>query len=230
MLKRSTAIAVTTALTSLLVLASGSYAAASLSSDNGNNNLRGRPVGEALIDHEESSHDDNSAPSSTFGRILENTLSTSNEDIDAQYPAKAKDGYHSNDVLFSFSSTLTAPNSNVMRQPPPRNLAETAHAEEASHGEGEGGHGGEDSMVVHVTYEQIYAILVFLMTATALGIVTSKLGMVSDILYNACFVPFLQSVHSHRYYMHEHILARSCRRNHHRILARTAFSRLRTLS
>ena len=181
MWKRSTTLAVAVALTSLLILAPGSHAAAPLSSDNVNNNLRGRPVGEALIDHEESSHDDNSAPSSTFGRILENTLSTSNEDIDAQYPAKAKDGYHSNDVLFS--STLAAPNSNVMRQPPPRNLAEAAHAEEASHGEGEGGHGGEDSMVVHVTYEQIYAILVFLMTATALGIVTSKLGMVSDILY-----------------------------------------------
>jgi Kef-type K+ transport system membrane component KefB/Ca2+-binding EF-hand superfamily protein len=177
MWKRSTTLAVAVALTSLLVLAPGSHAAAPLSSDNVNNNLRGRPVGEALIDHEESTHDDNSVPSNTVDRILESTLSTSSEDIDGHYPAKAKDDYHSNDVLFSFSSTLTAPNSNVMRQPPPRNLAEAAHAEDASHGEGEGGHGGEDSMVVHVTYEQIYAILVFLMTATALGIVTSKLGM-----------------------------------------------------
>jgi len=159
MWKRSTTLAVAAALTSLLVLAPESHAAAPLSSDNVNNNLRGRPVSEALNDHEESTHDDNSAPSSAVGRILENNLS------------------NSNDVSFSFLSTLTAPNSNIMHQPPSRKLAEAAHAEDASHGGGDGGHGGEDSMVVHVTYEQIYAILVFLITATALGIVTSKLGM-----------------------------------------------------
>lgn len=44
--------------------------------------------------------------------------------------------------------------------------------------EEEGGHDDDaHSMVVHVTYENIYAILVFLIAATALGIVTSKLGM-----------------------------------------------------
>jgi len=43
--------------------------------------------------------------------------------------------------------------------------------------------GDAHDMVVEVTYEHIYAILVFLIAATALGIFTSKLGMVSATFY-----------------------------------------------
>ena len=83
-----------------------------------------------------------------------------------------------------------------MRQPPGRKLAEAAY------GEGEGGHGDShgNDMVVHVTYENIYAILVFLITATAMGIFTSKLGMVSDMFTSSmlhllcCFTSYLQSM------------------------------------
>jgi len=189
MLMRSTAssaLATAAALSSLLVLIPGSHAAATISSDNDNNNLRGRPVGATLIDQE-------ATPSSSFGRVLQNILNTSeeqyNEDLDAHYPLfltnneLTKDNYHVDDVLFSF--TLTAPKSNIMRQPPGRKLAEAAladdaHAEDAAHEEGEG---DAHDMVVHVTYENIYAILVFLLTATAFGIITSKLGMVSAIFY-----------------------------------------------
>eukprot|EP00984_Skeletonema_dohrnii_P031300 scaffold23608_cov72-Skeletonema_dohrnii-CCMP3373.AAC.2 len=178
MLMRSTArsaLAAAAALSSILVLVPGSHASATISSDN-DNNLRGRPVGATLIDQE-------ATPSSSFGRVLQNILNTSeeqyNEDLDAHYPLfltnneRTKEDYHVDDVLFSF--TLTAPKSNIMRQPPGRKLAEAAHADDAAHGEG--GEGDAHDMVVHVTYENIYAILVFLLTATAFGIVTSKLGM-----------------------------------------------------
>ena len=185
MLMRSTALlalAAASALSSLLVLVPGSHAASTVSSDNDSNNLRGRPVGATLIDQE-------ATPSSSFGRVLQNILNTSeeqyNEDLDAHYPLfltnneRTKEDYHVDDVLFSF--TLTAPKSIIMRQPPGRKLAEAAladaaHGEDAAHEEGEG---DAHDMVVHVTYENIYAILVFLLTATAFGIVTSKLGMVS---------------------------------------------------
>ena len=184
--RRSSALAAAAALSTFLVIVPGSHAAAPLSPDNDSNNLRGRPVGGTLIGHEEAAHDDNSAPSSTFGRVLESIWNSSNEDIDAHYPLfltnnkPTKDDFHVDDVLFSF--TLSAPNSNIMSKPPGRKLAEASHAEDAAHGDGEGGHGDAhgNGMVVHVTYENIYAILVFLITATAMGIVTSKLGMVSN--------------------------------------------------
>jgi hypothetical protein len=59
--------------------------------------------------------------------------------------------------------------------------ADATHAEDTTHEGDEGDHGDAHDYVVHVTYENIYAILVFLIAATALGIVTSKLGMVSAI-------------------------------------------------
>ncbi|EJK71487.1 hypothetical protein THAOC_07066, partial [Thalassiosira oceanica] len=47
-----------------------------------------------------------------------------------------------------------------------------------SHGDGHGdGHDDAHSMVVHVTYEDIYAILIFLLVATVAGVISSKLGM-----------------------------------------------------
>ena len=58
---------------------------------------------------------------------------------------------------------------------PRRKLAEGSHEDDGAD------HGDAHDMVVHVTYEHIYAIFVFLITATALGIFTSKLGMVSYI-------------------------------------------------
>eukprot|EP00985_Skeletonema_marinoi_P005509 scaffold2388_cov201-Skeletonema_marinoi.AAC.7 len=185
MMMRSTArsaLAAAAALSSILVLVPGSHASATVSSDNDNNNLRGRPIGVSF-----SSIDQEATPSSSFGRVLQNILNTSedqhNEDLDAHYPLfltnneRTEDDYDINDVLLSF--TIRNPSSDVMRQPPGRKLAEAAladdaHAEDAAHGEG----GGDaHDMVVHVTYENIYAILVFLLTATAFGIVTSKLGM-----------------------------------------------------
>jgi len=193
MMKRSTArsaLAAAAALSSLLVLVPGSHAAATLSSDNDNNNLRGRPVGVSFSSIDQAQE---ATPSSSFGRVLQNILNTSeeqyNEDLDAHYPLfltnneRTEDDYDINDVLLSF--TIRNPSSDVMRQPPGRKLAEAAvadaaHAEDAAHGEGEG---DAHDMVVHVTYENIYAILVFLITATAFGIVTSKLGMVSAIFY-----------------------------------------------
>mmetsp|Transcript_12655 Transcript_12655/g.25292 ORF Transcript_12655/g.25292 Transcript_12655/m.25292 type:complete len:967 (+) Transcript_12655:195-3095(+) len=185
MMMRSTArsaLAAAAALSSLLVLVPGSHAASTVSSDNDSNNLRGRPVGVSF-----SSIDQEATPSSSFGRVLQNILNTSeeqyNEDLDAHYPLyltnneRTEDDYDINDVLLSF--TIRNPSSDVMRQPPGRKLAEAAladdaHAEDAAHEEGEG---DAHDMVVHVTYENIYAILVFLLTATAFGIVTSKLGM-----------------------------------------------------
>ncbi len=250
MLKRSTALAAAAALTTFQVIAPVSLA---LSSENDSNNLRGRPVGDILIDNEERMHDDISAPSSTFGRFLESIWNTSDEDIDEHYPLfltnnkPAKDDFHVDDILFSF--TLSAPNSSIMRQPPRRKLAEAAHEDEEGHEDSNG-----NDMVVHVTYEHIYAILVFLITATALGIVTSKLGMVSnDMLtsimhldiYDASLVLFLHtyvttysipcalSIHIYKccilmiyacYFTIFSAIARSCRRNHHWILARTASS------
>ena len=187
MMMRSTArytLAAAAALSSILVLVPGSHASSTVSSDNDNNNLRGRPIGVSF-----SSIDQEATPSSSFGRVLQNILNTSeeqyNEDLDAHYPLfltnneRTEDDYDINDVLLSF--TIRNPSSDVMRQPPGRKLAEAAladdaHAEDAAHGEGEG---DAHDMVVHVTYENIYAILVFLLTATAFGIVTSKLGMVS---------------------------------------------------
>ncbi len=102
--------------------------------------------------------------------------------------ASTEDDYDIRDVLLSF--IIRNPRSDVLHQPAGRNrkLAEAAHAEGTTHAENEDeadGHEGDhdaQDMVVHVTYEQIYEILVFLITATALGIVTSKLGMVSYIL------------------------------------------------
>jgi len=205
MMKRSTALAVA----SLLVLISESHAAATiLPEDDNNHHLRRRPIGVTLNDHEGKLADDmNSAPSSFFGSVLRNLLNTSenqrDEDLDSHYPLfltkneRSEDDYDINDVLLSF--TIRKPKSDIMRQPPGRKLAEAAHAdathadathadathadathaEDATHGEEEGDHGDAHDMVVHVTYENIYAILVFLFTATALGIVTSKLGMVS---------------------------------------------------
>ena len=185
MLNRSTAAA---AMASLLLLVPRNLAAAAtMSSDNDNKNLRGRPIGVTLIDQAATLEDggNSDGPSSTFGfgfgRVLQNMLNSSDkqftEDLDVHYPLfltsnePEKDDYHVNDILFSF--TLTAPSSNVLRQPPSRKLGEAATAE------GDEEHGDGHDLVVHVTYEQIYAIMVFLITATALGIVTSKLGMVS---------------------------------------------------
>eukprot|EP00984_Skeletonema_dohrnii_P031808 scaffold24806_cov72-Skeletonema_dohrnii-CCMP3373.AAC.3 len=183
MMMRSTArsaLAAAAALSFILVLVPGSHASATVvSSGNDNNNLRGRPVGVSF-----SSIGQEATPSSSFGRVLQNVLNTSeeqyNEDLDAHYPLfltnneRTEDDYDINDVLLSF--TIRNPSSDVMRQPPGRKLAEAALAD-AAHGEGEGDHGDAHDMVVHVTYENIYAILVFLITATAFGIVTSKLGM-----------------------------------------------------
>lgn len=185
MLKRSTALAAAAALTTLLAISPGSLA---LSSEN-DNNLRGRPVGVGgiQIDHEEATHDDNSAPSSTFGRVLKNIWNTNDE----QYNGPATEDYHMDDVLFSF--TLKAPNSNIMRQPPRRKLAEAAHAEDAAHGDGHG-----NGMVVHVTYENIYAILVFLITATAMGIFTSKLGMVSNVMFTTYALCISCAIYTHQ--------------------------------
>jgi len=129
-------------------------------SDNDNNNLRGRPVGVSF-----SSIGQEATPSSSFERVLQNILNTSedqlNEDLDAHYPLyltnneRTQDDYDINDVLLSF--TIRNPSSDVMRQPPGRKLAEAAHAD-AAHGEGEGDHGdAHDIMVVHVTYENIWA-------------------------------------------------------------------------
>ena len=182
MLNRSTAAA---ALASLLLLVPRSLATAAMSSDHDNKNLRGRPIGVTLTDQAATLEDSGNSdgPSSTFGfgRVLQNMLNSSEkqfkEDLDVHYPLfltsnePEKDDYHVNDILFSF--TLTAPSSNVLRQPPSRKLGEAATAE------GDEEHGDGHDLVVHVTYEQIYAIMVFLITATALGIVTSKLGMVS---------------------------------------------------
>jgi len=76
---------------------------------------------------------------------------------------------------------------------------DTAHADEElhdthaddSHGEGhdDEAHDAAHEMVVHVTYEQIYAILVFLMVATGAGIVTAQLGM--PALVGEIFTGFL---------------------------------------
>lgn len=44
-------------------------------------------------------------------------------------------------------------------------------------------------MIVHVTFEDIYAILLFLVLATALGIFASKLGM--PALVGEIFAGFL---------------------------------------
>ena len=115
--------------------------------DSDNNHLRGRPVSVSysLV---EQTQDDNSMPSSSFGRVLQTELNTSEEqqhieDLDTHYP------------LFLANKDRTG-----------RKLAGDAH-----------------DMVVEVTYEHIYAILVFLIAATALGIFTSKLGMVSATFY-----------------------------------------------
>ena len=65
-------------------------------------------------------------------------------------------------------------------------------------------HDAAHDMVVHVTYEDIYAILVFLIVAMAMGIITSKLGMpalVGEIITGfllgpplANFVPFPEAM------------------------------------
>ena len=147
MMMRSTArsaLAAAAALSSILVLVPGSHASATVSSNNDNNNLRGRPIGVSF-----SSIDQEATPSSSFGRVLQNILNTSeeqyNEDLDAHYPLfltnneRTEDDYDINDVLLSF--TIRNPSSDVMRQPPGRKLAEAAladdaHAEDAAHGEG----------------------------------------------------------------------------------------------
>ncbi len=187
MLKRSTALAAAAALTTFLVVSPGSLA---LSTEN-DNNLRGRPVGVGgiLIDHEEATHDDNSAPSSTFGRVLKNMWNSSKQYTEDNN--EPSEDYHNvDDILFSF--TLKAPNSN-MRQPPRRKLAEAAHAEDAAHGDGHG-----NDLVVHVTYENIYAILVFLITATAMGIFTSKLGMVSNVMFTTYALCISCAIYTHQ--------------------------------
>ena len=177
MLKKGTArsalVLAAAALASLLIFVPQSHAAAeAISSESDNNNLRGRPVGVTLLgqDATRNADDNSSATSNTLRRFLQNILHTSekqlDEDIDAHYPLfltndeRKADDYHDNNVLFSF--TIKAPSSNVMSQPPTdRKL----------------GGGASSDLVVHVTYEQIYQIMVFLITATALGIITSKLGM-----------------------------------------------------
>jgi hypothetical protein len=183
------ALAAAAAVTSLLVLISGSPAAAAISSEDDNHHLRRRPVGVSLIDHEEPQQD-NSAPSGFFGSILRNLLNTSedkqDEDLDSHYPLflttneRSEDDYDINDVLLSF--TIRNPSSDIMRQPPARKLSETAAVDADTAHADEGELGDAHDMVVHVTYENIYAIIVFLMTATALGIFTSMLGMVSAIM------------------------------------------------
>lgn len=126
--------------------------------------------------------------STSVGRVLQkkkSVLSTINEDFGSHYPLlltaneRTRDDYDYNEVLLSF--TITKDNSNILRHPPRRKLAEASHAHDESH-ENEGDHDAHD-LVVHVTYENIYAILVFLVTATAFGNVTSTIGMVSAILY-----------------------------------------------
>jgi hypothetical protein len=161
--------------------------------------------------------DPDPAPSSFVGSVLRNLLNTNEdkhyEDLDSHYPLfltnneRSEDDYDINDVLLSF--TIRKPKSDIMRQPPRRKLAEVAHedvttthadadtthaadathAEDTTHEGDEGDHGDAEDYVVHVTYENIYAILVFLIAATALGIVTSKLGMVSAIF----FIPYMLS-------------------------------------
>ena len=114
-------------------------------------------------------------------------LKSINKDFDSHYPLfltaneRTRDDYDYNEVLLSF--TITKDNSNILRHPPrrKRKLAEASHAHDESH-DNEGDHDAHD-LVVHVTYESIYAILVFLVTATAFGIITSMIGMVSAILY-----------------------------------------------
>eukprot|EP00578_Thalassiosira_sp_NH16_P024234 CAMPEP_0181102102 /NCGR_PEP_ID=MMETSP1071-20121207/14128_1 /TAXON_ID=35127 /ORGANISM="Thalassiosira sp., Strain NH16" /LENGTH=971 /DNA_ID=CAMNT_0023185037 /DNA_START=77 /DNA_END=2992 /DNA_ORIENTATION=- len=64
--------------------------------------------------------------------------------------------------------------------------AETTHSD--SHGD-DGAHSDAHEMVVHVTYADIYAILLFLIIATAAGIFTAKLGM--PALVGEIFVGFL---------------------------------------
>ena len=167
----------TAALIALLTTVPGSNASAT-SSSQGDYNLRGHPNSVTVIDQETTS-------SNFVGRVLQSVLNTSegHEDLDIHYPLfltgneRAKEDYNYDDVLWSF--TITKESSNILRQPPSRRLAEAAHGEDAAHGE-EGDHGDAHDMVVHVTYENIYAILVFLICATALGIITSKLGMVSS--------------------------------------------------
>ena len=183
------------------------------SSEGDDFHLRRRPVG--VTGHGVASTRLNDDDTSSFGSFLRKLLSTSEDDEDvdlrSHYPLfhAAINNKHSvydmNDVLFSF--TITAHNSNVMSRPPPAHFkrklaggeaaitdahsdathatADDAHSD-STHGGG-GGHDDAHSMVVHVTYENIYAILVFLIAATALGIVTSKLGMVSCVK-GECFV------------------------------------------
>eukprot|EP00984_Skeletonema_dohrnii_P006890 scaffold2458_cov77-Skeletonema_dohrnii-CCMP3373.AAC.1 len=156
MMMRSTArsaLAAAAALSSFLVLVPGSHASATVSSDNDKNNLRGRPVDVSF-----SSIGQEATPSSSFERVLQNILNTSedqlNEDLDPHYPLyltnneRTQDDYDINDVLLSF--TIRNPSSDVMRQPPGRKLAEAAHAD-AAHGEGEGDHGDAHDMVVTKT-------------------------------------------------------------------------------
>ena len=171
--------ALVAAFAAALLIAGAATATSSSNHDNNNNKLRGA-VG-VTQDQEEA------GSSSSFGRVLHRILNTgdNNKDLDTHYPLfltnnePLKDDYNIDDVFLSITlSGSKIAQSNIMRQPPrERKLAETAA--DATHGEGDGGHGAADDMVVHVTYESIYAILVFLIAATALGIVTSKLGMVS---------------------------------------------------
>ena len=135
---------------------------------------------------------DGAIPSSkSVGRVLQkkkSILSTNNEDFDSHYPLfltpdeRARDDYDYDEVLLSFtaSSTKDDSNSNILRRLPGRKLAEASP--DAIHDDGED-HGNAHDLVVHVTYENIYAILVFLITATAFGIATSKIGMVSAFLH-----------------------------------------------
>jgi|SaaInl74LU_5_DNA_1037368.scaffolds.fasta_scaffold40035_1 hypothetical protein len=151
MIMRSTALVAAVLSTLLLLeLIPGSHAAPTMLSDSDNNHLRGRPVSASysLVEQGTTTQDDNSMPSSSFGRVLQTVLNTSEEqqhieDLDTHYP------------LFLANKDRTG-----------RKLTGDAH-----------------DMVVEVTYEHIYAILVFLIAATALGIFTSKLGMVSAAFY-----------------------------------------------
>lgn len=86
---------------------------------------------------------------------------------------RSEEEYGSNDILLSLA--LKKVQSDIIGSPPSRKLAEGSHEDDGAD------HGDAHDMVVHVTYEHIYAIFVFLITATALGIFTSKLGMVSYI-------------------------------------------------
>eukprot|EP00584_Thalassiosira_punctigera_P002575 CAMPEP_0172547490 /NCGR_PEP_ID=MMETSP1067-20121228/17012_1 /TAXON_ID=265564 ORGANISM="Thalassiosira punctigera, Strain Tpunct2005C2" /NCGR_SAMPLE_ID=MMETSP1067 /ASSEMBLY_ACC=CAM_ASM_000444 /LENGTH=934 /DNA_ID=CAMNT_0013334581 /DNA_START=324 /DNA_END=3128 /DNA_ORIENTATION=- len=81
-------------------------------------------------------------------------------------------------------------------------MGDTAHGD--GHGDGDDTHSDAHEMVVHVTYEDIYKILVFMIVATGLGIFTSKLGMpalVGEIFAGfllgpplADFVPFSEAL------------------------------------